>query len=147
MFQMNHTFQHPVEREERQREREREKRMKENLKFLEQWLIHIQRIRFTAETLTANEIRFKLKAFNVPSIQKNIWGVIRVRLESVRSSCIVVYFYSFWFVYVTISLVGVTNILNVPYIERTRLANVLVTWKTSAHWHPGKSIMEPLYRK
>jgi len=36
MFQMNHTFQHPVEREERQREREREKRMKENLKFLEQ---------------------------------------------------------------------------------------------------------------
>jgi len=25
MFQMNHTFQHPVEREERQRERERKK--------------------------------------------------------------------------------------------------------------------------
>jgi hypothetical protein len=30
------------------------KRMKQKLKFLEQWLIHIQGINFTAETLTAN---------------------------------------------------------------------------------------------
>jgi hypothetical protein len=102
-------------------------------------LIHIQRISFTAETLTANEIRFKLAAFTYLLYRK----IFEVRLESVRILCIVVYFSFRWFVHVTISLVWVTNFLNVPYVERTRLANILAKWKTSAYWHPFKSIMQP----
>lgn len=80
----------------------------------------------------------------VTSIQKNIWSVIRVRLESVRLLFIVVYFPFLSSVYVTISLVGVTNILNAPYIERTSVANILAALKTSAFWHPFKSVMRPL---
>jgi hypothetical protein len=52
---------------------------------------------------------------------------MRVRLESVRRLCIVVYFSFRWFGYVTISLVGVTDILHVPYVERMRLANILAS--------------------
>jgi len=72
---------------------------------------------YPENTFHCRKVNFKWNQTHgiyIPTTKKNIWGIVRVRLESVLLLCIDLYFSLCWFVYVTISLVAVTNLLNVP---------------------------------